>query len=92
MGQVTPYTFDFSLIPPSDGILRNSMLRALLLTLVCRARSRGEALYDMECECGRRDINEIAKMDCEESAKLESAQQGGRASCLTSSSSLQSRS
>ena len=63
------------------------MLRALLLTLLCSAVSGEAPVYDTECECGKRDMDEIARKDCEESAKLESAQQGGRASCVKSRSS-----
>ena len=32
--------------------------------------------FDMSCDCGKREMNEIAKKDCEESARLQPQDQG----------------
>ena len=36
----------------------------------------GDVLYEMHCDCGRRDADQLSEMDCEESARLETQQQG----------------
>ena len=53
----------------------------IFVFLVCLAARTGQnktadVLYEMHCDCGRRDADQLSEMDCEESARLETQQQG----------------
>ena len=48
------------------------------------------AAFDMSCDCGKREMNEIAKKDCQESAMLESTG-GKRCPCSAKCKALRQR-
>ena len=51
--------------------------RIFLLLITCigvySVKKAEEIHYDMQCDCGQRKMDEKSEKDCEESAKLESA-------------------
>ena len=54
----------------------------IFVFLVCltgrtRLNKTADVLYEMHCDCGRRDVDQLSELDCEESARLEAQQQGG---------------
>ena len=55
--------------------------RIFLLLITCigvySVKKAEKFYYDMQCDCGQRKMDEKSEKDCEESAKLESANQGG---------------
>ena len=56
-----------------------SQIFVFLVCLTDRARlnKTGDAQYEMHCDCGRRKVDQLSEMDCEESARLEAQQQAG---------------
>ena len=72
-------------ISPSQRILSASRcfmfnFSQLFVFLVCltektRLNKTVDVHYQMHCDCGKRNLDQISEMDCEESARLEAQQQ-----------------
>ena len=50
-----------------------SQIFVFLVCLTGRTRQNktGDVLYEMHCDCGKRNLDQLSEMDCEESARLE---------------------
>ena len=68
------------------------MLKTFFFILISEGvhSAREGPKYDMSCDCGKREMNEIAKKDCQESAMLESTG-GKRCPCSAKCKALRQR-
>lgn len=76
--QVSPYIFIEIITASRCWMFNFSKIFLFVVCLTDRAglTVTGDVLYEMHCDCGRRDSDQLSEMDCEESARLEAQQQG----------------